>query len=1244
MENNSEYLDVSGRLLSSSEWAFFADRYKIDNPSIFNSDGSYTSDGLFSTRIWPKTDSCPCGQTHGQDSRGLICPRCNARVASVADNDTKLGVIHLESPVPGIYYDYIKLLCRFPDFLGSREKIFDSYRQAKDPQIAKIMANTIGEQAFRSYLYGTRVLVFTDDRHYDDEGNITIVDVQAKEVSITEAEVLSKEKDTYVLSCGELLKYVLSKLDPQECIQRLENCLKFYEENSHVENINEYLKNLISKDSLSNEEKTLYTDLLVFSLDESRKLLSMLEDFVNLRDSYGNSLKLSDLMTSNVFVSPPSTRPISSLSSSSSIGDRNQMYVELLLANEKIKTLESSNAPLQSIILAKNNLQKQYQKLQEDMVTKMTAKEGLFNDILEKKYADGTCYLHASLGLGYKADEVGLSRAAALVTLEPYVIKRLKELDTELSTDEARALVRKHDEKALKALEDIASDHVVLISRSPEFYEHAFVLNKVVLIDDVPGQENTNIRVNPMQCAAMNLDFDGDQIRVQGIWDEETEQKAIDYMHTYPNLFASTTGKLLVSPKQDAALGIYYATRDPHDFTYGYGVRVSKIEEYENINRVWTQRVYDSFDSFEDLEIKDRDGNDLAMTERGIFIEKGSTIIVSDKNNSHTFKAAADDCLLLYQDGKYSLVGCTLKSMNVPKSCTLLCKAGDILDNNNKAQIARYDKFETFRSLDQIKTLLSKGQLLYNQKIVFNLDEQNIETTVGRVLFNDLVGNLDKAENFENRTFSAKELERFLMALSWKIDRQDFVNIVSSLWNFGFESAKNSGISTKMTDFIFEQKEPETKKAEITKDNSDIKALDKLLESISGPEHPEDLSKQFFYENADERIADQKPLFIDEIKKDPESNLAIIMESGARGSWVDASQVTLGVGSVLQKSGLVYNQMIDNNYLDGLKAEDLVPAAVQAQTKGDKSSGGGVARIGYLSDYLKNALSDITIEADDCKTENYLTVDVDDSVLFRYLAKDVKDDKGNVLYKKDSAVTLPVLEDLKKNNINEIQVRSPITCDCKTGLCKKCYGLSAKTHEEVESNLGVGYIAGCNFNEEATQNLLNVNKGKTIVSALEMISELFKSDNSESGFINSPEDYKDKLLYYIDRAKKVYAFTGLDIASRNIEIMARAMHSHVDIVKKGNAKNLEVGKTYDIRDVLYEYARLSENNNENSFPVCKVNTQSMRDISYDKVMKNPSQKDTINVYRALVDSENSNFKDILAAMSLSSKKRIQIKR
>lgn len=260
----------------------------------------------------------------------------------------------------------------------------------------------------------------------------------------------------------------------------------------------------------------------------------------------------------------------------------------------------------------------------------------------------------------------------------------------------------------------------------------------------------------------------------------------------------------------------------------------------------------------------------------------------------------------------------------------------------------------------------------------------------------------------------------------------------------------------------------------------------------------------------------------------------------ARGSPSQLGAMLTSPGTYTDSDGKIVPIFISSSYAEGLKPHEYWAAGYGARL-GVVSTKLGTQKGGYLSKMMNAAAIDQVVTEDDCGTTNGIPVPVDDN-----------DSVGSVLqedvagFKAGTVITKKVLDAIRDSGEDEIVVRSPITCGCKNGLCKKCVGI-----RETGRFPDIGYNAGVNaasaLGEQIAQNALNTkHSGKrndlgayvgfdalknltTVPKAYDVKASVAPADGTVSSIEDAPQGGK-YVVMDDDSGSRVYVPPALEVS------------------------------------------------------------------------------------------------------------------
>jgi len=203
-----------------------------------------------------------------------------------------------------------------------------------------------------------------------------------------------------------------------------------------------------------------------------------------------------------------------------------------------------------------------------------------------------------------------------------------------------------------------------------------------------------------------------------------------------------------------------------------------------------------------------------------------------------------------------------------------------------------------------------------------------------------------------------------------------------------------------------------------------------------------------------------------------------MIESGARGSWAQLTQILGMKGLVTSPSGDIIELPVKGNFKRGFGVLEYF-ISTHGVRKGLSDTALRTANAGYLTRRLVDVAQDVIIAEDDCGDDEGVVVNRAESheagfelaerVLGRYLAADFKNGKGRVIAKRGELITEDLVEKIKKERPEEIRVRSVLNCKLRRGVCVKCYGRDLGYNKPVKLGTAAGIIAAQSIGEPGTQ-------------------------------------------------------------------------------------------------------------------------------------------------------------------------------
>ncbi len=426
--------------------------------------------------------------------------------------------------------------------------------------------------------------------------------------------------------------------------------------------------------------------------------------------------------------------------------------------------------------------------------------------------------------------------------------------------------------------------------------------------------------------------------------------------------------------------------------------------------------------------------------------------------------------------------------------------------------IAAYD-------LDEIKL---------DQKIAVMINGEVIETSVGRVIFNEALPN---GYPFMNQQIDKSSVQSTIRDIILKYPIEDVVATLDNIKNLGFKYATVQGHNLAMEDFeIKYDREQFLKKG----DEKELKLQEDYMMGLLTYEEKQQLSVKLWSDISKE-MGDEA---IKHVESDNSVNQQI--NSGA-GKFVDqAKQIMAMKGLLRDPEGNWIETPIKGNHVVGLTCFEYFVAA-RAGRKGVADTALRTASSGYLTRKLVDVAHEIIVRDEDCGVKgkgHWIVRDEEmrtrrikfaDLLYGRWTAAPVKDPKtGKQILGENEEITVELAKQIDQAGIDKVLVRSPLTCQSPLGICAKCYGYDMGKNKLVEIGKAVGVIAAQSMGEPATQMVLRTfhtgGAGETdITRGLPRLIELFEARFPKKAAYLMPFDGKVKVAEQEDGMFKVEA-------------------------------------------------------------------------------------------------------------------------
>ncbi|TXG95992.1 MAG: DNA-directed RNA polymerase subunit beta' [Nevskiaceae bacterium] len=394
----------------------------------------------------------------------------------------------------------------------------------------------------------------------------------------------------------------------------------------------------------------------------------------------------------------------------------------------------------------------------------------------------------------------------------------------------------------------------------------------------------------------------------------------------------------------------------------------------------------------------------------------------------------------------------------------------------------------------EVHRAYESGQLHLQAKIKVRLRDYDaagnevfklVETTTGRALLSEI---LPPGIQFStiNKTLTKKEISRVINHVYRKAGTKETVVFADQLMYTGFRMSTKAGISFCLDDIIV----PDEKKTILEAAEAKVKEIDDEYSSgltTQGERYNrvvdiwsranDDVSKAMMARIGTEAVKTKDG----KDAKQPSFNSVFMMaDSGARGSQAQIRQLAGMRGLMAKPDGSIIETPITANFREGLNVLQYFISTHGAR-KGLADTALKTANSGYLTRRLVDVAQDVVVTADDCGTDQGLQMmpiveggdvlePLRDRVLGRTVLRDVyKPGTEEVIVEAGVLLDEHLVDLLEKNSVDEVWVRSAITCELPFGICAKCYGRDLARGHLVNIGEAVGVIAAQSIGEPGTQ-------------------------------------------------------------------------------------------------------------------------------------------------------------------------------
>ena len=375
-------------------------------------------------------------------------------------------------------------------------------------------------------------------------------------------------------------------------------------------------------------------------------------------------------------------------------------------------------------------------------------------------------------------------------------------------------------------------------------------------------------------------------------------------------------------------------------------------------------------------------------------------------------------------------------------------------------------------------------------EVLFDDDKEKVETTsivettVGRVILYSIVPD-GMPFSLVNQKMAKKQISHIINMCYRNVGLKETVIFADQLMYMGYRYSTWSGCSIGVNDFVI----PDAKAKLIGEAESEVADIESQFASglvTQGEKYNKVIdiwsrANDLVAKSMMDGLSTEKVINREGVEEDQESfnSVYVYSDSGARGSPAQIRQLAGMRGLMAKPDGSIIETPITANFREGLNVLQYFISTHGAR-KGLADTALKTANSGYLTRRLVDISQDLVIKELDCGTDNGLSMSpiieggdiiapLGELVLGRVLALDAVDNEGNTVIEAGLLIDEPMVDKLETAGVDEVLVRSAITCDAEFGICRKCYGRDLARGHLANIGEAVGVVAAQSIGEPGTQ-------------------------------------------------------------------------------------------------------------------------------------------------------------------------------
>ena len=882
-------------------------------------------DGLFCEVIFgPQKDfQCACGKSRKSIDNHKVCEKCGVEITESKVRRERMGYIALAAPVVHTWY-LRNTPSKIAILLDMKTKEVEDIVYLASFIIIDVMTD---EPEDLEELYVGRIL--TEQEH-----------------SVFRRRFPFKYK---AMTGAEAIKYLLQNIDVKEISVEIREELK------------------------------------TATKQKREKLIKRLE----IAEAFAQSDNKPEWMVMDVIpVIPPDLRPMVQLDGGRfATTDLNDLYRRIITRNARLRKQIEQRSPEMLIKNEKRMLQDAVDALIDNskrnkkvVVEKNRAlkslsdilrgKQGRFRQNLLGKRVDYSGRSVIVIGPDLKMYQCGIPREMALILFKPFIINYLRNkeqaqqlqdgtitsigsnLKDKAGVKRAKELIEKGAPEAMEALENIITEHPVLLNRAPTLHRLSIQAFEPKLV------EGKAIRLHPLVTTAFNADFDGDQMPVHVPLSEEAQTEARLLMLASKNILAPKDGKPIVTPSQDMILGNYYLSIERNQVEQEYSSFEEVFKAYRaSVNSYKAKIIVNGEEVYRDIMSLQK------AVEAGKAPSVGRFVIPAREGKAYRNPSEVE---LAYEKGEIDYhTRFVIPARSIGRNFLHMNES----DPDYEEKKARNEE------LLNCYIITTYGKIILNQIFPENFpyvnepSEENLSVGTPAKYFvkhgenyTEIIKNMKLTQPFKKKFLSMIISEVFKRAKIAETSKT-----LDKMKDIGFYYSTLAGVTVSAFDVTKIEKKQEIIDAAQDKANKYNKMFKRG--TLSSKERHDNICR--VWNKAKEDIEKE----IKEImnKNATVNDIFMMADSGARGSSSNFTQLAGMRGLMAKPNGESMEIPVKSCFSEGMKMSEFFISTHGAR-KGSTDTALKTAESGYLTRRLVDVSQDVTVTCEDCGTDKGMVV------------------------------------------------------------------------------------------------------------------------------------------------------------------------------------------------------------------------------------------------------------------------------